>query len=118
MSSAAKNRRQAIVDDITAAAKLARRDPGEVTLIAVSKTRGAHGPHSPAGRTPPPASAAPAGPGGSAPHAGDHSAPPANGRRPPPARGPAGAEASGCPPPASESSPQAWPARLSANSPR
>jgi PLP dependent protein len=41
MSSAAKNRRQAIVDDITAAAKLARRDPGEVTLIAVSKTRGA-----------------------------------------------------------------------------
>src|SRR5687767_2907631 len=41
MSSAAKNRRQAILDDITAAAKLARRDPGEVTLIAVSKTRGA-----------------------------------------------------------------------------
>jgi PLP dependent protein len=41
MSSAAKNRRQAIVDDITAAAKLARRDPGEVTLIAVGKTRGA-----------------------------------------------------------------------------
>src|SRR5687768_14060776 len=35
------NRRQSIVDDIAAAAKLARRDPGEVTLIAVSKTRGA-----------------------------------------------------------------------------
>jgi PLP dependent protein len=35
------DRRQAIIDDITAAAKLARRDPGEVTLIAVSKTRGA-----------------------------------------------------------------------------
>jgi hypothetical protein len=34
-------RRQAIIDDIAAAAKLARRDPGEVTLIAVSKTRGA-----------------------------------------------------------------------------
>ena len=35
------DRRQAIIDDITTAAKLARRDPGEVTLIAVSKTRGA-----------------------------------------------------------------------------
>src|SRR5688572_3984958 len=35
------DRRQSIVDEITAAAKLARRDPGEVTLIAVSKTRGA-----------------------------------------------------------------------------
>ena len=33
------NRRQAIIDEIAAAAKLARRDPGEVTLIAVSKTR-------------------------------------------------------------------------------
>src|SRR5688500_8935376 len=40
MSSAA-DRRQAIIDDIAAAAKLARRDPGEITLIAVSKTRGA-----------------------------------------------------------------------------
>src|SRR5688500_6881145 len=40
MSSAA-DRRQSKVNDITAAAKLARRDPGEVTLIAVSKTRGA-----------------------------------------------------------------------------
>src|SRR5687768_4469000 len=38
MTSAA-DRRQAILDDISAAAKLARRDPGEVTLIAVSKTR-------------------------------------------------------------------------------
>ena len=34
-------RRQSIIDDIATAAKLARRDPGEVTLIAVSKTRGA-----------------------------------------------------------------------------
>ncbi len=34
-------RRQAILDDIAAAAKLARRGPDEVTLIAVSKTRGA-----------------------------------------------------------------------------
>ena len=34
-------RRQSVIDDIAAAAKLARRDPGEVTLIAVSKTRGA-----------------------------------------------------------------------------
>ncbi len=40
MTSAA-NRRQAIIDEIAQAAKLARRDPGEVTLIAVSKTRGA-----------------------------------------------------------------------------
>jgi hypothetical protein len=40
MTSAA-DRRQAIVDEIAQAAKLARRDPGEVTLIAVSKTRGA-----------------------------------------------------------------------------
>jgi pyridoxal phosphate enzyme (YggS family) len=35
----AANRRQAIIDEIAQAAKLARRDPGEVTLIAVSKTR-------------------------------------------------------------------------------
>jgi pyridoxal phosphate enzyme (YggS family) len=35
------NRRHAIVDEIAAAAKLARRDSREVTLIAVSKTRGA-----------------------------------------------------------------------------
>jgi pyridoxal phosphate enzyme (YggS family) len=34
-------RRQSILADIAAAAKLARRDPGNVTLIAVSKTRGA-----------------------------------------------------------------------------
>ena len=40
MTSAAV-RRQSILDDIAAAAKLARRDPGEVTLIAVSKSRGA-----------------------------------------------------------------------------
>ena len=40
MTSAA-DRRQAIVDEIAQAAKLARRDPGEVALIAVSKTRGA-----------------------------------------------------------------------------
>ena len=40
MTSAAK-RRQSIIDEIAQAAKLARRDPGEVTLIAVSKTRGA-----------------------------------------------------------------------------
>ena len=40
MSSAA-DRRQAILDTIGQAAKLARRDPGEVTLIAVSKTRSA-----------------------------------------------------------------------------
>ena len=40
MSSAA-DRRQAILDDIAAVAKLARRDPADVTLIAVSKTRGA-----------------------------------------------------------------------------
>ena len=40
MTSAA-DRRQAIIDDIAAAAKLARRDSGEVTLIAVSKTRAA-----------------------------------------------------------------------------
>jgi pyridoxal phosphate enzyme (YggS family) len=39
MSSAA-SRRQAILAEIAAAAKLARRDPAEVTLIAVSKTRG------------------------------------------------------------------------------
>ncbi len=38
MGSAA-DRRQAIVDGIAAAAKLARRDPAEVQLIAVSKTR-------------------------------------------------------------------------------
>lgn len=40
MSSAAE-RRETILDGIAAAAKLARRDPGEVTLIAVSKTRSA-----------------------------------------------------------------------------
>jgi hypothetical protein len=40
MTSAA-NRRQSTLADIAAAAKLARRDPGEVTLIAVSKTRNA-----------------------------------------------------------------------------
>lgn len=40
MSSAA-DRRQRILDDIAAAARLARRDPAEVLLIAVSKTRGA-----------------------------------------------------------------------------
>ena len=40
MSSAA-DRRQSIVDAVAQAAKLARRDPGEVTLVAVSKTRGA-----------------------------------------------------------------------------
>ena len=34
------DRRQAIIDEITQAAKLARRDPGEVTLVAVTKTRG------------------------------------------------------------------------------
>ena len=39
MSSAA-DRRQTILDTIGQAAKLARRDPSEVTLIAVSKTRG------------------------------------------------------------------------------
>jgi hypothetical protein len=36
----AADRRRSILDEISAAAKLARRDPGEVTLIAVSKTRG------------------------------------------------------------------------------
>ncbi len=35
----ASDRRQLILKDIASAAKLARRDPGEVTLIAVSKTR-------------------------------------------------------------------------------
>lgn len=40
MSSAAE-RRETILDGIAAAAKLARRDPAEVTLIAVSKTRSA-----------------------------------------------------------------------------
>ena len=40
MSSAAE-RRQTILDQIAAAARLARRDPAEVELIAVSKTRGA-----------------------------------------------------------------------------
>lgn len=40
MSSAAE-RRQSILDGIAAAAKLARRDPRDVTLIAVSKTRSA-----------------------------------------------------------------------------
>ena len=38
MSDAA-TRRQRILDDIAAAARLARRDPAEVTLVAVSKTR-------------------------------------------------------------------------------
>ena len=38
MSSAAQ-RRQAVVEGIATAAKLARRDPAEVQLIAVSKTR-------------------------------------------------------------------------------
>jgi pyridoxal phosphate enzyme (YggS family) len=37
----AGNRHQSILEEIAAAARLARRDPGEVTLIAVSKTRGA-----------------------------------------------------------------------------
>ena len=37
----AANRRQTILDAIAAAAKLARREPGDVTLIAVSKGRGA-----------------------------------------------------------------------------
>jgi pyridoxal phosphate enzyme (YggS family) len=37
----AADRLQAVRDDIAKAAKLARRDPAEVTLIAVSKTRGA-----------------------------------------------------------------------------
>jgi pyridoxal phosphate enzyme (YggS family) len=37
----AADRLQAIRNDIAKAAKLARRDPAEVTLIAVSKTRGA-----------------------------------------------------------------------------
>lgn len=40
MSSASERRRQ-ILDAIAAAATLARREPDEVTLIAVSKTRGA-----------------------------------------------------------------------------
>jgi pyridoxal phosphate enzyme (YggS family) len=40
MSSAA-GRRQRILDEIAAAARLARREPGEVELIAVSKTRSA-----------------------------------------------------------------------------
>jgi pyridoxal phosphate enzyme (YggS family) len=37
--SSARERRQQILDNIAAAAKLARRDPAEITLIAVSKTR-------------------------------------------------------------------------------
>ena len=36
----AADRLQAILTDIAGAAKLARREPGDVTLIAVSKTRG------------------------------------------------------------------------------
>ena len=40
MSSAA-SRRQQILDDIAAAAKLARREPADIQLIAVSKTRSA-----------------------------------------------------------------------------
>lgn len=39
--STAADRVHAIRTDIASAAKLARRDPGDVTLIAVSKTRGA-----------------------------------------------------------------------------
>jgi hypothetical protein len=39
--SSAEERRKQIADGIAAAAKLARRDPAEVTLIAVSKTRSA-----------------------------------------------------------------------------
>jgi len=39
--SIAAARRQAIIDEIARAAKLARRDPGDVKLIAVSKTHGA-----------------------------------------------------------------------------
>lgn len=39
--SSAEQRRQDMLDGIAAAAKVARRDPGEVTLIAVSKTRAA-----------------------------------------------------------------------------
>jgi pyridoxal phosphate enzyme (YggS family) len=39
--SAAADRLQAILDAIAKAARLARRDSGDVTLIAVSKTRGA-----------------------------------------------------------------------------
>ena len=38
MSSAADRRRK-ILDEIAAAAKLARREPADVQLIAVSKTR-------------------------------------------------------------------------------
>jgi pyridoxal phosphate enzyme (YggS family) len=37
--STAADRLQTILDEIAGAAKLARRDPGDVTLIAVSKTR-------------------------------------------------------------------------------
>ena len=37
--SSAFERRQRVLDGIAAATRLARRDPGEVTLIAVSKTR-------------------------------------------------------------------------------
>ena len=40
MGSAAE-RRQTVIDGIVAAARLARRDPGEIQLIAVSKTRSA-----------------------------------------------------------------------------
>jgi pyridoxal phosphate enzyme (YggS family) len=39
--STAADRRHRIQTDIASAARLARRDPGKVTLIAVSKTRGA-----------------------------------------------------------------------------
>ena len=39
--SASADRLQTILDEIAKAAKLARRDPGDVTLIAVSKTRSA-----------------------------------------------------------------------------
>jgi pyridoxal phosphate enzyme (YggS family) len=39
--SLAADRRQAILAGIASAARLARRNPGEVTLVAVSKTRGA-----------------------------------------------------------------------------
>ena len=37
--SSAQDRRRFVLDAIAAAAKIARRDPGEVTLMAVSKTR-------------------------------------------------------------------------------
>lgn len=39
--SSAEERRRPILNDIAAAAKVARREPGEVTLVAVTKTRSA-----------------------------------------------------------------------------